>query len=316
MSGFELRPLSLGELLDRGFTIYRQNFWLFAGITLVPSCFIVPMRFFLLRNRGKALPWHRASPQSHAGLYSLVFIFVYSIIYSFVQAATTCAVADAYLGRSSTIREAYGKIRQRFWRIAAIIINVGIRVWGVFIIGIVLVAVAGGILIYTTNGNVSPDSSIFIVLVLSVVVIAFGFMLWFSMRYSLSFSAALLEGITARDAIRRSVQLTKGRRWQLFVATLLGLVLYYVAVIVFEGPFYAGIALFGIKGQLPNSLVLAMAVSSTLGGIVASPVLVILVVVYYYDMRIRKEGFDLQYMMATLPDTSLDTSSADFVSPT
>ena len=30
---FELRPLSLGEVLDRTFAFYRSRFWLFAGIS-------------------------------------------------------------------------------------------------------------------------------------------------------------------------------------------------------------------------------------------------------------------------------------------
>jgi hypothetical protein len=55
MSGFELRPLSLGELLDRAFLLYRRNFWLFAGIMVIPMCLMIPVRFFLLRNRGGTL---------------------------------------------------------------------------------------------------------------------------------------------------------------------------------------------------------------------------------------------------------------------
>jgi len=35
----DLRPLSLGELLDRAFTLYRRHFWLLVGITAVPSAF-------------------------------------------------------------------------------------------------------------------------------------------------------------------------------------------------------------------------------------------------------------------------------------
>ncbi|MGH9811917.1 MAG: hypothetical protein ACRD4T_02160, partial [Candidatus Acidiferrales bacterium] len=32
----DLRPLSLGELLDRTFSLYRNHFWLFVGITAIP----------------------------------------------------------------------------------------------------------------------------------------------------------------------------------------------------------------------------------------------------------------------------------------
>ena len=35
MADLDLRPLSLGEILDRTFSIYRKNFLLFAGIVYV-----------------------------------------------------------------------------------------------------------------------------------------------------------------------------------------------------------------------------------------------------------------------------------------
>ena len=33
----DLRPLTLGELLDRSFSLYRHHFWLFVGIMALPS---------------------------------------------------------------------------------------------------------------------------------------------------------------------------------------------------------------------------------------------------------------------------------------
>jgi hypothetical protein len=37
MAKLGLRPLSLGELLDRTFALYRQHFALFVGITALPQ---------------------------------------------------------------------------------------------------------------------------------------------------------------------------------------------------------------------------------------------------------------------------------------
>ena len=36
MSEVDLRPMTLGEVLDRSFKLYRSNFWLFAGIIALP----------------------------------------------------------------------------------------------------------------------------------------------------------------------------------------------------------------------------------------------------------------------------------------
>jgi hypothetical protein len=37
MPELDLRPLALGEILDRTFTLYRRNFLLFFGITALPQ---------------------------------------------------------------------------------------------------------------------------------------------------------------------------------------------------------------------------------------------------------------------------------------
>ncbi len=42
METVDLRPLSLGELLDRTFTFIKQHFWLFVGIMAIPAAFTIP----------------------------------------------------------------------------------------------------------------------------------------------------------------------------------------------------------------------------------------------------------------------------------
>src|ERR1700691_4627115 len=41
MATLDLRPLSLGELLDRTFTLYRGHFLLFLGISAIPHVFVL-----------------------------------------------------------------------------------------------------------------------------------------------------------------------------------------------------------------------------------------------------------------------------------
>jgi membrane-anchored glycerophosphoryl diester phosphodiesterase (GDPDase) len=310
MSGFELRPLSLGELLDRAFLLYRRNFWLFAGIMVIPSCVFMPMQFFMLRSRGVPFPWNKPSPQAQTPGYTFGILFVYWIIYAVAQAATTYAVADAYLGRLSTIREAYGKIRGRFWRLIGVTLNVGLRIFGLMFLLLVLAGFAGGILAAVmTRGNAVPGNFA-VLIVVAFVLVGLAIVVWLSMRYAISLPAVLLEDISGRAAIRRSVQLSRGRRGQIFVAVLLGIVVMYSVALLFQGPFYAGIAVMGIKGQLPNWIVLGLSVSSVIGGAIAGPLLMIILVLCYYDLRIRKEGFDLQHMMTSLPEPNPAGSAA------
>ena len=310
MSGYELRPLGLGELLDRAFLLYRRNFWLFAGIMLVPAALLLPMQFFLLRNQGTALPWNAPLPQTRAVAYGYIVGILYWFVYAVVQAATTFAVSEVYLGHPSTVRAAYGRVRGRYRRVLGVSLGVVIRIAGLFLLVGIGAGVAGGLAAVMTRGNTGRPNPAIALIPLTVILLAVALVGWFSMRYAVSIPAVLLESIKGRAAIRRSVQLTRGRRAQVFVAILLGLVVTYAMAFLFQGPFYAGIALAKMKGQLPTWLVLSMSASSTIGGVIAGPLLMIILVVFYYDLRIRKEAFDLQQMIAALPEPNPVESSS------
>jgi hypothetical protein len=43
MPDVDLRPLSIGEMLDRTFSLYRRNFVLFVGITALPNLLILAL---------------------------------------------------------------------------------------------------------------------------------------------------------------------------------------------------------------------------------------------------------------------------------
>ena len=303
MRRFELRPLSLGELLDRAFFLYRRNFPLFAGIMVVPACLILPMQIVLLRRQATPYPWNRPSSRSHLVAYSYAFMLVYWFLYAVVQAATTYAVSDAYLGRSATVLEAYRKVRGHYLQVIGVTVGVGLRAFGwillfVFPALIVLILLIG----LVSKEGVNLQGPLITVAPLAIVLVGVGVAVWFSARYAVSVPAVLLENIKGRAAIRRSVELSRGRRWQGFIAILLGVVVTYAMAILFQGPFYAAFALTNLKGPLSIWLVLARSTSGAIGGVIAGPLLMIILVLFYYDLRIRKEAFDLQQMMASLPE--------------
>jgi hypothetical protein len=128
------------------------------------------------------------------------------------------------------------------------------------------------------------------------------FYVW-SLRYAVSIPSLLLENLRVNAAIRRSVQLTKGRKRHIFVAFLLAAIIGYIGVIIFQGPFFLAMMFAARNGQpqmLPAWLTFASATSGAIGGAITGPLLMIVLVLCYYDTRIRKEAFDLQFMMASL----------------
>ena len=307
MDAIELRPLALGELLDRTFRLYRNNFWLFAGIMVVPSAFSVPVMVLFFSMQGSTMGGTPPLPKVIFGmvLFGLAFFFLFLAVYAVAIGATTHAVSEAYLGRKVTVREAYGKVRGSFWRIIGVMVVALARAYGMLIvagIGIaVVVGISAGILAAIGRGKVPPIVGIIVGLTMVIAYLA-GIVLWivWTLRYAVSIPALLLEKLGVLAALRRSVLLTRGRRWQMLVAILLCSIIANVGAIVFQGPFFIPMFLSMRTGQLPEWLAYALAMSGALGSAITGPILLIALVLSYYDTRIRKEAFDLQFMMSSL----------------
>lgn len=299
----ELRPLSLGQLLDRTFTLYRHNFWLFVGIMAIPSAFSVPfnMEFLSLRNAGVPV---RPSPTVVGGtfLLALAFFCLFWILYSLAIGATTYAVSDVYLGRQATVRDSYRKVRTKFWRIVGVVLNVALRMIGISVVGAIAVGIviAMSSLIVRGQAGGSMVRIIFaVIFVLSYLALMALFAAW-SLRYAVSISALLLEDLRVLAAIRRSIQLTRGRKWQIFAAALLSLIVGYAGVVVFQAPLFLAMMVSGQSGYLPKWQIFVSSAIGALGGAITMPLLMIVLVLCYYDTRVRKEAFDLQFMMSAL----------------
>src|SRR5271154_2721433 len=116
MTAFDLRPLTLGEILDRTFTLYRRNFLLFAGISAIPQTLLLALSVvsLLLTTNGAT----RAFTGMGVGLslvFGLVVVIVTVLATFFSQGATILAVKDLYLGRTASILESFRRTRGEIW---------------------------------------------------------------------------------------------------------------------------------------------------------------------------------------------------------
>jgi hypothetical protein len=304
----ELRPLSLGELLDRTFALYRSHFWLFVGIMAIPSCISIPMNAFLLAMQGGIVPRAAPSPRIIGGLFAGYFalFIVFLIAYGIATGASTYAVSDSYLGREATVRGSYGKVRGNIWRIVGLMINVMLRFIGIMIlfvlaVGAVILGIAFIGRLSTSGSGGSPVFAIILgIFVVLLYLAGVVFSVFIMLRYAVAIPAMLLEQLKIMAAIRRSVHLTQGRRGQIFVASLLTMIIAYIGVVVFQGPFLVATLISASRGHTAPWLTFLMSVCGAIGGALTGPLLMIVLVLCYYDSRIRKEAFDLQYMMSSL----------------
>ena len=265
------------------------------------------MNFFLLMKQGSPLAsLTRTTPQAQAAIFSLAFLAllcIFWIAHAIALGAATHAVAEAYLGRQTTVSASYGSLRGKVWRLLGVIFNVGFRIFGIFVLVIFVAAMGVGLLVAATATRLGGQTTAGIIAALFMLVAfgaGFALVIYLALRYAVAVPAMLLEDLRVFAAIRRSVQLTAGYRGRLFIAAFLMTIIGYVGVMVFQGPFWIAAVFAARYGNWPAWLNFATAASGAIGAAITGPLLMIVLVLSYYDARIRKEAFDLQFLMSSL----------------
>lgn len=308
MTPFDLRPLTVGELLDRSFTLYRRHWILMVGIMAVPSSFALALAVLLqVTVRMPALnpenppDLQKMLPILAGGFVGYVTLMVvYWITYMLALGATTMAVAGVYAGRvAGTIREAYARVQGQIGRLLWLSFLIMLRATGIFLGLVVAMTLVLGIPIYL--GRQQPwligIGTFFFVLGLFGVMI---FTWLYSLRYTVAMPALVVERITATEAIRRSIHLTRGYFGRVFLLMLCAMVLVYASAITFQMPFLVGALMVPPMSTAALWLNIGGAISGSIGTTLTTPVMIIGFAVLYYDLRVRKEALDLQVMMHAL----------------
>ncbi len=271
MAELDLRPLSLGEVLDRTFSLYRRHFLLFLGITAIPQLLILALNLTqTLLTKMPASPANppveqlqsatSGGPMAFGIVGVIVGLVIYFVAYLFAQGGTVFAVSELYLGRTTTIGASLGRMRGQLGSLLGVIM---------------------------LNGLATMGAALFLIIP----------GIYVACRLITCVPAALLEDLGPRSSLERSFRLTQGFAGRAFVIFLLYFILLYAAILLFMFPFLfaAGLATKD-PGMMRFWLTLSQ-VGNSLAAVLVGPFLTIATAVYYYDLRVRKEAFDLQLMM-------------------
>jgi hypothetical protein len=270
MSNADLRPMSLGEVLDKTFTLYRQHFFLFAGIAALPYLLILLFNFGTLLVSKGAIKTVAGSGLPTAGLVGGVFagaflgIVIFLLILGITHAATICAVSDLYLGNETTVRNSYLQAKGFVFTVIGVTILAG------------LATGVGAIFLFI------PGIYLFCKLALSVPV-------------------AIVEKDSVVGSMERSMELTNGYFWQVFLLLLLVFVIQMVVggLLQLPGTIFTVMAVMAKKE--PTTMVLAYNyIAQFLSQVLVGPIGTISASLMYYNLRVRKEGFDIQHLMNSL----------------
>ncbi|MGA2217860.1 MAG: hypothetical protein ABSG51_07230 [Terracidiphilus sp.] len=316
-----LRPSNFGEILDRTVQIYRSRFLVLFGIAAVPTALLLVgasgvFLFFAwfgsdLGVAGSAGSTSGPTPGTAVllGLAAigilLVAIPIYFGITALSMAAMSHTAARACFDQKTIIREAYRAIWARGWRYvgllffeALIIAGPPVAAW----LAIVMVSAGGMVLAQSAGAGAAGGVIVALFAVLSALAVA-AYCIWMTLRLSLAFPACVVEQTSAWPALKRSASLSKGTKGRIFLLFLLIGVINYVLSMIMMVPILIALALApGAKNPQNQQaagmtfLFLNYAISFAVQAL-TQPVYSIALVLFYYDQRIRLEGFDIEWMM-------------------
>jgi hypothetical protein len=265
------RPLSVSDLIDETFRIFRKNFLLFVGICavlMIPVGLIAVFQQVAVQQHGSDLLFNIVT----SGLVQLVR----GVVYVGVLAATFHAFTEVRAGRKPTIGEAYNIGMERF----------PAMLWVGILFTILLTLI-------------------------SITIIGIPFAIYLSIFWLFGLHAAAFEGKIGRSALARSRARVKGDWWRVLGITFLVSMVVAVVSLVFSIPGIALSLVVVLGRDDTSFRVVSAVVTTvagTAGAIVTGPVVYIASVLLYFDLRARKEGLDLE-MMASQAEASARSAS-------
>lgn len=314
-----LHPLTLTEILDRTAQLYRSRFLLFLGIATIPAGTL----FLFAAGIFGFFAWMGANSR-HGATVADVFVWVFLIVLLILvvpgslitsalgEAAMTDASARFFLGETTTIRTAYKTAWKRGGRYVGLFAMQGLAIFIVPAVGFAL-AVAAMVAAKVSGFASNDPSPAFGGLVLLLVIVLGTVAVWILLRLCLAFPAAVVEQTTAWNGLKRGTHLSNGTRGRIFVLYVLGLFLNVILQWAVTIPAIIVLALIpGLQGQAHaqtlGMIMIFVGYGAAFGArALTKPVYGIALTLFYFDQRIRKEGFDIEWMMqraGMVPETA------------
>ncbi|HEY2858107.1 MAG TPA: hypothetical protein VGJ21_06805 [Terracidiphilus sp.] len=298
-----LRPMTVGEILDRTANLYKSRFLVFFGIAAVPAAVVLGfggLMVVLIAWAGTAGP--AAGIAVGLGVLALVLLALPLMIgANALSGAALCgAASDLSLGGTITISSAFKAVWKRGWLYVGLyLLLMLILLAAPFAVWIVLTMIVGLISVLSGANAGVVSGAIMLLSFVGVLV----YFVWMLVRVCLAFPIAVVEKAGVGAALKRGWELSEGTRWRIVVLFLLGLALSWVASLVLIVPVFLVVAMIPALKSAQNQQVvgtitlIATYGSSFLVQALTMPVYAIALVLFYYDQRVRREGFDIEMLM-------------------
>ncbi|MDO7881175.1 glycerophosphoryl diester phosphodiesterase membrane domain-containing protein [Salinibacterium soli] len=304
-----LRPLTLGTILGASFQVLRRNPRPMFGFSLLLTA-LVFVATLLLVGVVTFLSIARLSTATGADADAIAAGSVAGIILSALIPIAFSIAVVAVLQGIVVLEVARGTVGEKLrlgglWRAARGRIGALIG-WSLLVTAIVVVAVVIVVLLITvlvTFGGVGGlGGGIMLGILSALAAVVLGF--WLGTRLCLVPSALVLERLPLRSAIRRSWSLTTGYFWKVLGIQLLVSVILSTVSSIVSTPLSLimslSIGLFSPTGDMESAIwvvlivyLLSIVVSIVVGAI-SAVVQSATTGLLYIDLRMRKEGLDIE----------------------
>jgi hypothetical protein len=306
---FHVRSLSIAEILDEGFRLFRHGFarfLLFQLILYVPTTALLAWGIWSGGGILSEMVENSSAPDFGALLFQLVLFFLgimclQVIAGAVVMVATSRAVADSYLGRAWTTRT----ILAAAIRSAPAAIGVGAILSLLLVVALlgpagIVVAIAVAVFASASGGVLIIVMAVLFGLALGVLALLAAFLL--VLRYGLALVVLAVEHVGVSAAMERSVELMRGRYLRALALFLIlvavNLLITSVLSAFVPTPSFEGVDPDELRRMLPL-FIRGQMLSTMLGqvaGIFVQIYTSICWTLFYFTARCEAEAFDLSHL--------------------
>ncbi|MBT0770318.1 hypothetical protein KIH74_15355 [Kineosporia sp. J2-2] len=309
-----LRPLSIGEIFDGSIRAIRSNPRTMVGFSALVGAVItllgtVPQAIALNTFANSPLgTGETVETFDTADLAELISAGGLSVLVGLVQSllSTTIitgllivAVGAAVRGEALAPGELWRRARGRMWAVLGLALLLLVLAPLIVLLGMV----PGGLMLWLLPDN--PVAGV-IVLIVGTLLGTLVYMALYLGFWTLGAPALLLENLGVLGALRRSAQLVRGSFWRVLGISVLTAVIAYVVRQIFSVPFsligtlLAEVADFtGLSGAVVQLLI--SDIGTILAGAVVYPFSAGAVALLYLDLRMRREGLDVDVLRSEQP---------------
>lgn len=273
----DIHPMSIREIFEESFYLYKENFIKFIEIVLLVKAPYLILTFIISKIIG--FFYSEVSSEGLASLSQsseniviriseLIFIAFLSPIMIAVMAIY---ISNLFLDNDIKIKDAYSRITSRLFPLFGTVFLTGTIISSGFILGFIFL-------------GLNPQLTAFIFLIAPIL----AFVLW--VWYSLVPQVVIIEGEGGIGAMKRSKYLISGFFKKAFILVVITFLA--SSLVSWLAEFAVNKILMYLKYDSPlfgNNL-------SNIISIIIEPFRMAIVTLLYFDLRARKEGFDIEML--------------------